>query len=69
MKFRNILSHLTAALALAVVVILVIDLFFNSAMYLAAGREFKYLCLALGACALVCAQNEALFQAAVFLVV
>ncbi|MGN1068276.1 MAG: hypothetical protein ACI4RE_05195 [Christensenellales bacterium] len=55
MKFRNILSHLTAALALAVVVILVIDLFFNSAMYLAAGREFKYLCLALGACALVCA--------------
>lgn len=55
MKFRNILSHLTAALALAVVVILVIDLFFNSAMYLATGREFKYLCLALGACALVCA--------------
>ena len=43
MKFRNILSHLTAALALAVVVILVIDLFFNGAMYLAAGREFKYL--------------------------
>ena len=55
MKFRNILSHLTAALALAVVVILVIDLFFNSAMYLAAGREFKDLWRALGACALVCA--------------
>lgn len=55
MKFRNLLSHLTAALALAVVVILVIDLFFNSAMYLTAGHEFKYLCLALGVCALVCA--------------
>ena len=55
MNFRNILSHLTAALALAVVVILVIDLFFNSAMYLAAGREFKYLCMALSVCALVCA--------------
>ena len=55
MKFRNILSHLTAALALAVVVILVIDLFFNSAIYLAAARELKYLSLALGACALVCA--------------
>ena len=55
MKFRNLLSHLTAALALAVVVILVIDLFFNSAMYLAAGREFKYLCMALSVCALVCA--------------
>ena len=50
MKFRNLLSHLTAALALAV-----IDLFFNSAMYLAAGREFKYLCMALSVCALVCA--------------
>ena len=55
MKFRNLLSHLTAALALAVVVILVIDLFFNSAMYLAAGREFKYLCMALSVWALVCA--------------
>ena len=55
MKFRNLLSHLTAALALAVVVILVIDLFFNSAMYLAAGREFMYLCMALSVCALVCA--------------
>ena len=53
MKFRNLLSHLTAALALAVVVILVIDLFFNSAMYLAAGREFKYLCMALSVCARV----------------
>ena len=52
MKFRNLLSHLTAALALAVIVI---DLFFNSAMYLAAGREFKYLCMALSVCALVCA--------------
>ena len=45
-------------------------------MYLAAGREFKYLCMALSVCALVCAvgrkerkQNEALFQTAVFLVV
>ena len=55
MKFRNLLSHLTAALALAVVVILVIDLFFNSAMYLATGREFKYLCMTLSVCALVCA--------------
>ena len=55
MKFRNLLSHLTAALALAVAVILVIDLFFNSAMYLTAGHEFKYLCLTLCACALVCA--------------
>ena len=58
------------------VVILVIDLFFNSAMYLAAGREFKYLCMALSVCVRSCApsckgekQNEALFQAAVFLVV
>ena len=51
MKFRNLLSHLTAALALAVIVILVIDLFFNSAT----GREFKYLCMALSVCALVCA--------------
>lgn len=55
MKFRNLLSHLTAALALAVIVILVIDLIFNSAMYLAAGREFKYLCMALSVCTLVCA--------------
>ena len=77
MKFRNLLSHLTAALALAVVVILVIMImvsaayradiffshhhisqrhwFFNSAMYLAAGREFKYLCMALSVCAIVCA--------------
>ena len=55
MKFRNLLSHLTAALALAVIVILVLDLFFNSAMYLAAGREFKYLCMALSVCAIVCA--------------
>ena len=53
MKFQNLLSHLTAALALAVVVILVIDLFFNSAMYLASGREFKYLCMALSVCARV----------------
>ena len=51
MKGKNIVSHLTAALALAVAVILVIDLFFNSAMRLAAGHEFKYLCLALCACA------------------
>lgn len=55
MKPVNILTHLTAALALAVCVILVIDLFFNSAMYLASGSEFKILCLALGVCALVCA--------------
>ena len=39
----------------SVIVILVIDLFFNSAMYLAAGREFKYLCMALSVCAIVCA--------------
>lgn len=51
----KILTHLTAALALAVCVILVIDLFFNSAMYLAAGRGFKLLCLALCVCALGCA--------------
>ena len=44
-----------AMIIMIVVVILVIDLFFNSAMYLAAGREFKYLCMALSVCALVCA--------------
>ena len=55
MKPVNILTHLTAALALAVCVILAIDLFFNSAMFLASGTEFKLLCLALCVCALGCA--------------
>ncbi len=58
MKWKNIVSHLTAALALAVAVILVIDLFFNSAMYFTTGHEFKYLCLALCTCALVCAKMK-----------
>ena len=58
MKGKNIVSHLTAALALAGAVILVSDLFFNRAMRLAAGHEFKYLCLALCACALVCANMK-----------
>lgn len=53
-RAAQILRHVTAALALAVCVILVIDLFFNSAMCLAAGREFKYLCLALCVCAFAC---------------
>ena len=49
---------LTAALALAVSVLLVIDMFFNSAMGFAASREFKYMCLALCACALAAAHGH-----------
>ena len=45
--FRSILSHLTAALAIAVAVILVIDMFFNSAMCFTASSIFKYMVLAL----------------------
>lgn len=57
-RFNAVLSHLTAALALAVAVVLVIDMFFNSAMGFAASREFKYMCLALCACSLVTARRH-----------
>ena len=50
--FRNILSHLTAALAIAVAVILVIDMFFNSAMCFTASAVFKYMAFTLCVCAL-----------------
>ena len=50
--FRNILSHFTAALAIAIAVILVIDMFFNSAMCFTASAVFKYMTLALCACSL-----------------
>lgn len=53
--FRNILSHITAALAIAVAVILVIDMFFNSAMCFTASAVFKYMALMLCACALTLA--------------
>ena len=39
------------SMALAVAVILIIDMFFNSAMCFAASRAFKYMCLALCVCA------------------
>lgn len=55
-RFVAVLAHLTAALALAVAVVLVIDMFLNSAMGFAASREFKYMCLALCACSLVTAR-------------
>lgn len=45
------LSHITVGLALAVAVILVIDMFFNSAMCFAESMQFKYIVLALCACA------------------
>ena len=54
--FRSILSHLTAALAITVAVILVIDMFFNSAMCFTASAVFKYITLALCACSLVLSQ-------------
>lgn len=57
-KAKTALAHLTAALALAVSVLLVIDMFFNSAMGFAASREFKYMCLALCACALAAAHGH-----------
>ena len=44
---------LIAGLALAVAVILIIDLFINSAMCFAANHWFKLMCLALCACTLV----------------
>ncbi len=50
-KFRSVLSHITVGLALAVAVILVIDMFFNSAMCFAESMQFKYIVLALCACA------------------
>lgn len=50
--FRSILSHLTAALAIAVAVILVIDMFFNSAMCFTTSSIFKYMVLALCVCSL-----------------
>ena len=57
-RFLSVLAHLTAALALAVAVVLVIDMFFNSAMGFAASREFKYMCLALCVCSLVTARRR-----------
>lgn len=57
-RFSAVLAHLTAALALAVAAVLVIDMFFNSAMGFAASREFKYMCLALCACSLVTARRH-----------
>lgn len=57
-RFNAVLAHLTAALALAVAVVLVIDMFFNSAMGFAASREFKYMCLALCACSIVTARRH-----------
>ena len=48
----NILSHLTAALAITVAVILVIDMFFNSAMCFTASAVFKYMALTPCICAL-----------------
>lgn len=53
--FRNILSHLTAALAITVAMILVIDMFFNSAMCFTASAVFKYMALALCVCSLTLA--------------
>ena len=44
------------ALAIAVAVILVIDMFFNSAMCFTASAVFKYMALALCACSLVLSQ-------------
>lgn len=57
-RFNAVLAHLTAALALAIAVVLVIDMFFNSAMGFAASREFKYMCLALCACNIVTARRH-----------
>ena len=53
---RSILSHLTAALAIAIAVILVIDMFFNSAMCFTASAVFKYMALTLCVCSLVLSQ-------------
>lgn len=49
-KFRSVLSHITVGLALAVAVILVIDMFFNSAMCFAESIQFKYIVLTLCVC-------------------
>ena len=52
-RLLSALSHVIAELALAVAVILIIDLFINSAMCFAANHWFKLMCLALCACTLV----------------
>ena len=52
-RLLSALSHVIAGLVLAVAVILIIDLFINSAMCFATNHWFKLMCLALCACTLV----------------
>lgn len=52
---KTILAHLTVSLSLALTVILVIDMFFNSAMGFVNSAEFKWLCLVFCVLSAACA--------------